>query len=155
MSNLVVPSALIASTLAALQEAGRAEHERVVLWLGRRGLDQTITVTESFVPAQMAEADYFHIPRSSIVAVFDRLRNGSMIAAQVHSHPGPAFHSTADDRWAIIRHLNALSLVLPNFALNTTVESFLADAAVFRLSDDNEWVELPVDVVPEQIVVGP
>jgi hypothetical protein len=62
-----------------------------------------------------------------------------MVAAQVHTHPHEAFHSAADDRWAIVRHVGALSLVLPDFAQKTSIDSFLNEAAVFRLSDRNEW----------------
>ena len=65
-----------------------------------------------------------------------------MVAAQVHSHPRDAFHSKADDRWAIVRHEGALSLVVPNFALGTTVATFLDDTKVYRLSMSDQWVEV-------------
>ena len=65
-----------------------------------------------------------------------------MIPAQVHSHPGRAFHSLADDHGAVIRHGGALSLVVPDFGLRTTVDRFLVDAKVYRLSDENRWIEV-------------
>jgi hypothetical protein len=67
-----------------------------------------------------------------------------MIAAQVHTHPNLAYHSTADDRWAIVRHVGALSLVVPHFALRTSCETFKKDNTVFSLSPRNEWLELPM-----------
>ena len=65
-----------------------------------------------------------------------------MIAAQVHSHPYQAFHSEADDAWAIVRHVRALSLVVPDFALGTTPASFFADTKVFQLTASNQWRDL-------------
>ena len=59
--------------------------------------------------------------------------------AQVHSHPGEAFHSPADDRWAIPRQVGALSIVLPFFAAGISEETFFEQAAVFTLSN-NEFV---------------
>jgi hypothetical protein len=63
-----------------------------------------------------------------------------MIAAQIHTHPKRAFHSAADDKWAIVRHTGALSLVIPHFALRTSRASFRADTAVFALSPQNKWL---------------
>ena len=65
-----------------------------------------------------------------------------LIAAQVHSHPEEAFHSQADDNWAILRHLGALSIVVPYFANQTSVGNFLRQVAIFRLNDANQWREL-------------
>ena len=66
-----------------------------------------------------------------------------MVAAQVHSHPELAFHSVADDRWAIVRHHGALSLVLPHFGLRTTRSSFFDDAKVYQLNAADAWIEVP------------
>lgn len=71
-------------------------------------------------------------------------KNGWMIAAQVHSHPLEAFHFKADDDWAIVRHENALSVVVPYFASKTNATSFLSDQKTFRLTRDNRWLEIPV-----------
>ena len=65
-----------------------------------------------------------------------------MVAAQVHTHPAQAFHSEADDQWAIVRHVGALSLVVPYFAKDTRVASFFDDVALFRLSSENAWCEV-------------
>jgi hypothetical protein len=145
MSVITVSAQFIELTLHELQEAGRKKSERVILWLGQQG-NGVIEVEEVFVPLQFAEADYFRIPRQGISALLTHLRQTKrMIAAQVHSHPQLAFHSLADDRWAIVRHVGALSLVLPYFALRTTLETFRRDAAVFELSTENEWMEVPPD----------
>jgi len=64
------------------------------------------------------------------------------VASQVHTHPGEAFHSRADDQWAIVRHRGALSVVLPQFAATTTPDSFLLEAAVYQLNSSNAWIRV-------------
>ena len=71
----------------------------------------------------------------------DRLK----VVAQVHSHPGKAFHSEADDQWAIVRNVGALSLVLPQFARHATPANFLLEAVTYELSVENEWMRVPND----------
>ena len=69
------------------------------------------------------------------------LRSGRLkIVAQVHSHPGEAFHSEVDDEWAIVRHVGALSLVVPGFARWTTPTNFVAQAVAYELSASNQWL---------------
>ncbi|MHB8390262.1 MAG: Mov34/MPN/PAD-1 family protein [Acidobacteriaceae bacterium] len=140
---ITCPSGLIDTTLAHLREAGQRHCECVVLWLGRRHGDM-IWVEDAYLPPQTAQADMFHIPPAGMTALQAELRRRRlMVAAQVHSHPYEAFHSKADDRWAIIRHEHALSLVVPNFASTTTVSNFLDDSKVYRLSASAQWIEVP------------
>jgi hypothetical protein len=115
--------------------------ERLVLWTG----DPAVSAHASglVVPPQEADIDYFHVPPIGMRAVFEALRpNRHAVLAQVHSHPGVAFHSEADDEWAIVRYEGALSIVVPYFASATTPETFLEDAAVFVLGADDVWHEV-------------
>src|SRR4051794_17868587 len=108
--QLRVPTLLVEQTLAELQTAGRRDAEGVVLWLARRAGDG-VDILEAHVPEYESRRDHFIIPRESMAALLRRLGESKMIiAAQVHSHPELAFHSEADNEWAIVRHLHALSL---------------------------------------------
>lgn len=136
------PPGIVDATLAHLWEAGTRRCECVVLWLARR-FGTGLVVQYAYRPNQHAEADMFHIPRESMAALHAELRaKRLMVAAQVHSHPQDAFHSRADDRWAIIRHEGALSLVVPDFAKNTRSDNFLGQAKIFRFSDSAKWLEV-------------
>jgi proteasome lid subunit RPN8/RPN11 len=150
---VVVPALVVTQTLRELRRAGADNRERVVLWLGAWS-GNSVNVSEAFVPLQEADEDYFWIPPRGMSELLSHLRqNRLMTAAQVHSHPEHAFHSEADDRWAIVRHEGALSLVVPFFGLNTTEENFIEAAAVFQLSKSNRWLEVPTKSVhrPYQI----
>lgn len=145
MVNVVVecPSIVARTTVAILQRSGNRRHEGIALWLGRRTEDR-IEVIEAYEPAHIAEADFFRIPPPSMQALKAHLRKTRlMVAAQVHSHPMEAFHSEADDRWAIVRHVGVVSIVLPYFAQRTSPDRILADAAVFQLSAQNRWLQVP------------
>lgn len=152
MNTVVCPSPIIAETLDHLQHAGKQAKECVVLWLAR-GAEPDMRVERVYRPMQHAAADIFRIPAQGMRQLMDTLAaDGLMIAAQVHSHPREAFHSRADDEWAIIRHENALSLVLPDFALLTPQARFADHAKVFRLSAANRWTELQSKEVPQWLL---
>lgn len=133
MSIVRISAALVEQTVDVLRAASSVE--RVVLWLGRRRAGDVV-VMEVFVPMQETEADFFRIPSGGMADLLAHLRDQRlMVAAQVHSHPFEAFHSPADDRWAVVSHVGALSLVVPEFCQNTTATSFIDDAKVYRLVD--------------------
>ncbi|MHB8345881.1 MAG: Mov34/MPN/PAD-1 family protein [Acidiferrobacterales bacterium] len=140
---MLCPPALIDLTLGHLRDAGQDKRECIVLWLGRRE-GELLRVHEAYRPIQNASEDMFEIPPAGMTALYAELRKRRlMVAAQVHSHPGDAFHSRADDRWAIIRHEGALSLVVPYFASATTVSNFLDQANTYHFTAAAHWVEVP------------
>jgi hypothetical protein len=148
MKTTIIDESLITQTLEHLQNDGRRGVEGVVLWLAGSCTDQ-IRISEVYRPEQYASWGNFRIPRASMAALLRHLRaTRSSIAAQVHSHPEEAFHSPIDDEWAIVRHTGALSLVLPDYALKTSVDTFAAHAAVYELSSANKWEE----VSPEGVI---
>ena len=139
---VVVPLKRITETINTLRIAGQARKECVVLWLAREEAGRT-RVKEVYVPEQMAQEDFFRIPPVSMRRILTHLgENNLFVAAQVHSHPKQAFHSDADDRWAIVRHVQALSIVVPHFARQTTAENFVKQSALFCLSAQNVWEQV-------------
>ena len=145
MTALSCTTDTFARTIDILRAGGARSEERVVLWLGPvSGIREPLPVTEVYEPDQITDIDYFKLPPASLRALMNHLRAARLkILAQVHSHPGRAFHSEADDEWAIVRHVGALSLVLPEFARSTTPANFAEQAASYRLSGGNQWVRVP------------
>ena len=144
-----VSSAAIRKTLALLRRAGL--RESVLLWLGREDAE-TQRIIEVYRPIQHGAVDYFEIPRKGMVALMDRLRTqGLRVVSQVHTHPKEAFHSLADDKWAIVRHVGALSIVVPNFARSINPDNFLHEAAVYRLDASNRWNRVAQELLPNEL----
>src|SRR5471032_483416 len=135
MNSLLINEGLVARTVEILQLGGLQNCEAVVLWLGSSN-----DVREVYRPEQVVDVDYFRLPTQSVRSLMAHLRaTRQRVLAQVHSHPGEAFHSRADDKWAIVRHEGALSFVLPRFAAHTDAGTFQDDAAVYRLSAADKW----------------
>lgn len=153
--RVACPSAVVSATIDALRRSGARGHEGIVLWLGERRSGQ-IEVAQAYVPEHSARRDMFHIPPSGMRTLQGHLRARRwMIVAQVHSHPGLAFHSSADDDWAIVRHVGALSIVAPYFARQLTPGSFLADCATYELDEGNRWRRVEIGDVGSRCEILP
>lgn len=133
---------VLVETLVTLKRAGRQRKEGITLWLGVRGgaVDE---VQLPYEPIHEASVDFFHIPPHGVQHLMRKMEETeTCVVAQIHSHPQEAFHSRADDHWAIVRHFGAFSLVLPHFALMTCLENFMSQVAVFRLGTDDRWCQV-------------
>lgn len=154
-SRVSISPILVEQTLNILRDSGSRNSEGIVLWLGRNEAGGA-KIIECYVPEHQADYDYFHIPPRAMSALLDYLgRKDYFVVSQVHSHPKKAFHSLVDDKWAIIRHEGALSLVLPYFASSATVSRFLDEVALFRLNARNIWEEVDIVTRKETILILP
>lgn len=144
MIRLSISTGLLQETIDRLQVGGRRQEERAVLWLARQTAQVPVPVAEVYEPEQITDVDYFRLPPAGMKALNAHLRTRHLrVAAQVHTHPGRAYHSKVDDEWAFVRHEGALSLVLPHFASTTTPRNFLQHVMTYRLSAKNTWELVP------------
>jgi len=144
---------VVSETLTMLRSAGMIRKECVVLWLSSRREDARLVV-EAYRPEHVAEPDRFWIPAASMDSLMEHLREHRLsLVAQVHSHPKAAFHSSADDKYAIVRHEGALSIVVPEFAAGVTAGSFTGRSAFFSLDASNSWNEIPGESLPEHFAI--
>ncbi len=151
-THLTVPKQVVSGTGDALKAFGRMGFEGLVLWAGTisNGVAQ---VTEGLVPPQQPIRDergvgYFVDGDSLFELNLHLHRSGLRLIAQVHSHPGEAYHSEADDRYAIVTAEGGYSLVAPDFGDAFAISS----CAVYRLNG-NEWLPLADDEVRGRIHV--
>jgi hypothetical protein len=149
MTSLVrVSSAVVEDTLRLLRDAGVRKRELVVAWLGRRGTGG-IEVRRLSVPVQSGTTGSFKVSEEGMRRLrAEMATQGELVAAQIHAHPDDAFHSLADDRGALVGHLGALSIVLPNFAADTSIDNFMVNAAIFELQGTGIWCQIsaPIEV---------
>lgn len=145
VDRIVVDRAVVDSTLRVLRKFGKHRLEGLALWLG--DIDSgTAHVTKVFVPDQHAVADedgvgYFVGGETLFELNRGLAETGLRLIAQVHSHPGRAYHSETDDRYAIVTADGGLSLVVPNFG---RAPADPAAWAVYRLSR-RQWCELATE----------
>lgn len=116
---------------------------------GTFGLEGTAMIKASetldlVVPRQNARRDaYGHVnvevPREGQMELALALGPDDLYVARIHSHPGDAFHSPADDANPVISFEGGLSIVVPFFGLG--LRRGLDACAVF-LFHGGQWIEL-------------
>lgn len=154
VGTVVVDTDVIRATLRVLRHFGSHDCEGLVLWVGT--IEKSIArVTRVLVPDQspMKSEDgvgYF----VSAEALFELNKalseTGLRLIAQVHSHPGEAYHSPTDDRYAIVTANGGLSLVVPNFGC---APADLTAWAVYRLTN-GLWHELGPSELQDLFIIG-
>jgi hypothetical protein len=136
-----ISSELIIETISKLQVVGASGREFMVFWLGTK-MNNYFEIREVYIPHQLTSRITIKIPEKGMKELFVHLRaTRYILVAQVHIHPKLAFHSEADDFMAILRHENALSLVLPWFGLKTTLATFFEDTVCYTYTSLGRWEE--------------
>ena len=134
VDELVVPAPVLATTCKLLRAHGAIGHELLVLWLGAYG-GRTATVVHAIAPPQESlrseEGVGYFVSGETLFELNGLLAHTKLrLIAQVHSHPGDAYHSAADDRWAVVTTDGGFSLVVPDFAAGEPFEGW----AMYRLA---------------------
>jgi len=112
-----VPRVLLDETVLALRARSAGWREAVALWQGRVLSASTAAVTKLIVPKQSAGPLHFDVPLDERFRILREVSAAAeFILIQLHTHPREAFHSPADDRLAVIKHVGAVSIVVPDFA---------------------------------------
>ena len=134
---------ILEETSEVLQDYGRKGCEGLVLWLGQRNGDNTCRVKTAFVPPQdsiKGEDGVGYFITSETRLVLNKLLASTKLRllAQVHSHPGWAYHSGADDRYCIVTEEGGFSIVVPDFGFGP---SNLSKWTIYRLIN-TRWKKL-------------
>lgn len=139
---------LLEETFAYFLRCGRGRHECIAYWLGPRDADGQ--VTEVVHPRHSATATSYDVDGSWVNELWQRLAaDGLALLAQVHTHPGSAFHSSRDDDMAALQTAGFVSLVIPRFGQATVS---LDGAHVALRGRDGGWAT--VEVPSEEIEVS-
>lgn len=134
-------------TNEALQRAGQKKRELFVLWSSRVGPNDC-TISTVHVPKQTS----YTLPSGLLVRVdgaelhrFNTwlFEHDERLVAQVHAHPGQAYHSETDDTFPIVTAEGGLSIVVPDFAAVGLEDPA---TAIYRLRD-GDWKPQPSDVL--------
>lgn len=72
------------------------------------------------------------------------------LMAQIHSHPGRAYHSSTDDEYAVATTVGCLSLVVPDYA---RAPFDLVRTASYRLDATGVWRPLSAAQAQRLIVI--
>lgn len=138
------PRVPLVLTSKVLLDARTFFEDRGALGLEGTAMIKAGTRVEMVVPRQNARRDaYGHVnvevPRAGQMDLALALGPDDLYAARIHSHPGDAFHSSADDANPVITFEGGLSIVVPFFGLGLRRG---LDACAIYLFQDGRWIEL-------------
>jgi hypothetical protein len=130
-------SGVLRTTFRTLRECGRGKCECAVYWTGPANED---FVDDLDHPRHTRSPFGYEIDRDWLTECWKRLAaSNRSIKAQVHTHPGEAFHSATDDKWPIVSQAGFISIVIPDFASG---EQSLDRAWIGCLQADGKWCRL-------------
>jgi len=138
------PGVPLVLTSKVLQDARTFFEDRGTLGLEGTALIKKGTGLELVIPRQNAHRDaYGHVnvevPREGQMDLALALGPDDLYVARIHSHPGDAFHSAADDGNPVISFEGGISIVVPFFGLG--LRRGLDACAVYHFHNGG-WVEL-------------
>lgn len=137
--HIVVKASVFDDTIRSLQAAGRYGVECIVVWAGLPVADY-FYVDTVYCPHQFATAVGARVASEDVGEMYKNMHlSGRTAIAQVHSHPGEAFHSHTDDDFSIVTRCGALSLVVPDFGFGEAAD--IKHWAAFRLRNSG-WEEI-------------
>lgn len=141
-AKLLVTTDALDDLRAALVRSQQRGHEGIAYLLGRT--DGAVTLAAAvFAPEARTTAGSFHVsPRSMVSCMQAAARFELQVVAQVHTHPGQAYHSDGDVEGAKIRYPGYASLVLPEYGRHLPS---LAGAAGYLWQKTHGWIELSDD----------
>jgi len=153
--NIVrVPQRCIDHVQNHLRAVGGQGFEGLGLWVGKQ-FGSTFVVEDAIIPAQQ------HIRTEDGVCVITGheelhrinvwlYRHGLAMIAQIHSHPGRAYHSSTDDQYAVATTVGCLSLVVPDFARDAFAVERVAS---YRLDARGSWKALSATQARQLILI--
>jgi hypothetical protein len=134
LERISIPDDILGQTSESLRMYGERKCEGLVLWLGIT-TNKAGHVKRILVPPQdsiKSEDGVGYFVKAETLFSLNKLLSstGLRLLAQVHSHPGRAYHSAADDRYCIVTAEGGFSIVVPHFGFGP---SDLSQWATYRL----------------------
>ena len=142
---LRLPASVLTETIRMMADCGKSQCECVIYWTGPAVNDGTVDGWEH--PAHRRSPYGYQIDDTWLTQYWFQLaRQGRAIRAQVHTHPGLAFHSETDDHWPVVTQPGFLSIVVPNFAMGPTD---LNKMWAGILTAEGDWSQAPISSILE------
>jgi len=137
-SRLVLPTRVLADARVFFEERG-------ALGLEGTAMVKAGAQVELVIPRQHAHRGagggvHVEVGAEGQLDLMRHLAPEELYRARIHSHPGDAFHSAADDANPVITFEGALSIVVPFFGLG--LRRGLGACAVY-VHNRGRWVDLP------------
>lgn len=142
IKKINIPFSCIEKVYEHLRKVGNRGVEGVALFAGEFK-ESTFYVKTEIIPKQEAFNHHggllYTVDGEELHKINVWLyKNKMTLIAQIHSHPGLAYHSDTDDKYPIITTIGGVSIVIPDFGFNPIS---ISDWAVYRLNSSSGWVK--------------
>jgi len=146
--QLRIPATIWARALDTITEYGRVRSEALMMLAGVVASDDVAIVTCLYLLDHLAQGECVVVDHEESRWLLRSIRaRDEKLLAQVHSHPGEAFHSGGDDASAASFHPGYLSIVVPQYGRRRVNP---ADCAVVEWRS-GRFVELTPNEVSRRI----
>ncbi|MBA7512905.1 hypothetical protein ES705_04914 [subsurface metagenome] len=136
INKIRIPYSIVEKTLEFFKEYGKHDLEACAIWVGEEHHD-IFEIKEVWFPKQENTMISYHIPDIDVHNINVKLNKNKYSAiAQLHTHPGDAFHSSVDDEYTILSLPGSFSIVIPDYG--DIPICAIDDWVVYRLLN-GEW----------------
>lgn len=154
IEKVLIPGEFIEEVYKELRETGEEGYERLALFAGNKK-GPVFTVTKTIFPSQrLTKGPHgvsFYVDGEELERMGQWLYDHSChLVAQIHSHPGDAYHSEADEEMAIVTATGGISIVVPDYGNS---DEYFSNSAIFRLLPGKGWTELSCDQIDSLIQI--
>ena len=154
VASVLIPRSLTLAANDHLRHVGRRGCEGFALWAGKRN-GAVFTVSETIIPEQSAlrsgQGICVTVDGDELFRLNVHLYERELeVIAQIHSHPGEAYHSETDDTFPIATTSGAFSLVVPDFAVHPFA---LELCAAYRLIPGEGWAAVEPGIVEQLFTI--
>lgn len=154
ITRVLVPRECAEHTYSFLRAAGKNKLEAVALWAGVKKGNE-FAVHYSITPKQksysLESGLMYRVDGEELYNINVWLHQNKLtLIAQIHSHPGEAYHSETDDAFPIVTKDGSVSIVVPDFASRPFAKE---DWAVYRLIPKRGWSPLSANEIESFIKV--
>lgn len=139
MNCLLLPAALLTAARTVFEECGTRGHEGTAM-IKKGPLGPELVVPEQQPWRGPTGGVSVEVTHSGQIQLALALGPDDLYVARIHSHPGEAFHSPADDANPVLTHEGALSIVVPFFGLGLHLG---LDACAVLRREVGRWRPLP------------
>ncbi len=132
ITNILLSVDIYEKTIQILREYGNELLEALVLWVGIES-NNVFNIKEVWFPNQANSPISYYVTDIDVHLINVKLNQKKYSAiAQIHTHPGSAYHSNIDDQYPIMVLPGSFSIVIPELG-KISVQKNLNAMVVYRL----------------------
>ena len=153
LHKVFIPQYVLHQAERYLREHGSRGEEGMVLWSGIRLGENKAMVKSCIHPQQYCTPVSFDVPLDESQRINVLLeQKKEVIIAQVHTHPGRAFHSGTDDNFPVTFIVGLFSIVVPNFCKGKLTT--LLQCRIWEHMGLGKWQELKFHEIKETFIIA-